>query len=382
MKNDFDGAAFHPGLEQGKESGTVTVRSFSIQFRGETANVELPFDRMHIRLGGASDRLVFFEHPAYPEWSVYTSDREILRHPEIVSNPELQTALHAIRKGRLSNLGILVTVGVVTMLLLVGLLRLKDPLIAAAARRVPISVEKKLGDAGFAQITLTQKTVADERITKPLQQIVRRLQDRDADRHYEFRLFVVEDSTVNAFALPGGTMIVNTGLILEARSAEEIAGVLAHEIAHVSHQHSVRQIISSLGLFALVQAFFGDVSGIVAVVAQGGTELLSRRFSRDFEREADDAGLEALARSKIDPRGMLTFFALLREKEKKLGAMDTVAGSLSLLSTHPATEERIERIEERIAGLPSRFEPVPVDIDLDSIKQWIRTTTTSAEKEP
>jgi predicted Zn-dependent protease len=156
-------------------------------------------------------------------------------------------------------------------------------------------------------------------------------------------------------------------LILAADHPEEIAGVLGHEIAHITEQHSVEQIISSLGVFAIVQAFFGDISGLAAVIIDGGARLLTMSFSREAESEADDIGLRYLQAAGIDPSGLLSFFEKLRKTEGISGGP-----ALALLSTHPATEERIRDLHRKIKSLERR--PYRrLDVDLAAVQQAIRS---------
>ena len=102
-------------------------------------------------------------------------------------------------------------------------------------------------------------------------------------------------------------MVIHSGLLMAADSPEEIAGVLGHEIAHVTQRHSIRSIMSSAGLFLVLQTMLGDVTSIVAVLANNSAFLLSRKFSRDFERRADNQGWEYLLAADIKPEGMITF---------------------------------------------------------------------------
>src|SRR5690606_32430743 len=124
--------------------------------------------------------------------------------------------------------------------------------------------------------------------------------------------------------------------ISAAETPEEVAGVVAHEIAHVTEQHSMRQIISSTGLFLIIQAFLGDASGLLGALADNSYFLLNQKFSRDHEREADEKGMELLIAANIDPQGMISFFETLEEEHADMPS------ALNMISTHPATKERIK----------------------------------------
>ncbi len=143
---------------------------------------------------------------------------------------------------------------------------------------------------------------------------------------------------MNAFALPGGQVVVNSGLLRDAESAEEVAGVLAHEISHVELRHTLRNLIHSLGWRAVLGAAMGDLSG--GVWANMAQELGELGYSRDMEREADMAGLQLLRRSGVPATGMLRFFVRMERN----GASPPV-----LLSTHPSGLERMTALREAIA---------------------------------
>jgi predicted Zn-dependent protease len=361
----YRAAAFHPEFEGGRGTGTIVIRSDGVRFEGEGRSVRLPWQGLEMKAGGASDRLLFFSHPTHREWSVYTDDRSILKNPEIRSH--LPAEIRTIGRNRARGLGVVLAVLLTFVVAGWGLLQLKDPLVGAVAKRVPLSVEQKIGEVALRQITLTSSTISDQEIADPLKRLLERVARGAPGSRYNFRLHVMEDESVNAFALPGGPVVLNTGLILKATSPEEIAGVLGHEIAHVTRQHSVKQLISSLGVFAIVQAMFGDVSGIAAVLIDGGANLVTMGFSRDAEREADEAGLQYLERARIDPAGMVSFFRKLREEEGASGSE-----ALTLISTHPATAERIRTLETLITSRRAgqRFEPL--DTDLEALKKAIR----------
>jgi len=162
---------------------------------------------------------------------------------------------------------------------------------------------------------------------------------------------IVNDPDINAFALPGGFVVINSGLILAADSADEMLGVLAHELSHVTEQHSVRNIISAASVYLSIDLLLGDVSGLLAMIADAAPLLLNQQFSRGFEREADVKGYELLTRANIDPKGLASFFEkLMVEKEKQLEKVEDettrelMIAAEGLLSTHPATEERIAYI--------------------------------------
>lgn len=365
----YEATAFHPRIEGGRGTGTLTIGHGTVRFEGSGQSASLPFAGLEVRRGGASNRLIFFEHPRHPEWSIYTTDTSILSDERLLAEESVLRSIRRIRGEKRRGMAIGTIIVAIFVAAVLGLIQLKDPLVRAVVRRVPPSVEAKLGDVALRQILLMSETVTDPRINEPLEGLLSRISTATGSAH-TFRLHVIDDESVNAFALPGGHVLFNTGLLLKAESAEEIAGVMAHEVAHVTEQHSLQQIVSTIGVFALVQALFGDVSGLIAVAADGGARLLTMSFSRDGERDADSKGLEFLQKAKIDPGGMLSFFGKLKNEEK--GAAEGAAPALQLLSTHPATDERIERLTEEIAKLRAEGKYAPLEFDLAAMQEAIR----------
>lgn len=144
----------------------------------------------------------------------------------------------------------------------------------------------------------------------------------------------------NAFALPGGTMVMSDALVRMFPDDDVIASVLGHELAHVSQVHSLEQLYRSLSVYVLVVLIVGDAGPILEDILLEGGVLLSLSFSRQHETEADEIGVRTAQAAGYDPRGLVTFF---EELEKEFGA-----GGPSFMSTHPSHTDRIDHIEELI----------------------------------
>lgn len=357
--SSFSAHAFHVSLPNGRASGTLQVSPMGLQFLREGASVTLPLDGLEMKLGGASNRLIFFTHPARPEWQLYTADHAVLKvpvlsgHPAVLAVSGARTRHHSLFWGSL--------VGALALVVLAGFLLYSslDAMSAAAARRIPADWEQQLGKSVMAQYRM-QHELLDEKETKALLgPLVAPLEAAMDDKRHRLHLHVVEDPAINAFALPGGYIVVNSGLILRARHAAELQGVIGHEIAHVTGQHGLRAVIRSTGVYVVAQALVGDASGLLAAVANAGPLLLNQKYSRDFEREADAEGVALLKRARIDPRGMTDFFRTILEEEKKQmekitderarAAMDT---AMVYFGSHPETEERIANLEKKLAAEP------------------------------
>jgi len=161
---------------------------------------------------------------------------------------------------------------------------------------------------------------------------------------------VVQDDSINAFAIPGGHVYVNTGLINNATNASEVAGVMAHEISHVVARHSTEQISRQYGLSMLASLVLGQNPGVMqqlaAQIVAGGTMA---RFSREAEAEADDIGIQLMSAAGYNPSGMASMFRiLLQNREGQPGKVE------QFFSTHPLTEDRIRASEKRAAQIGNR----------------------------
>ena len=377
----YEGTGFHPGMPKGRASGKLSISADSVHFEADSAQARLPLSGLQVKLGGASNRLIFFSHPTQPQWSIYTSDDSILRNPSLQSHDAVTEQIRKLRGEKRSARFLTAAVVLVIVSVLFGFYLLRDPLFEAVAQQVPASVEVALGELTFSQLKAGYSFVEAPELVNTLQALADPLLASVSEDRYTFQIHIVEDPTVNAFALPGGHVAVHTGLLLRADSPEEVAGVLAHEIAHVSRRHSLRQIISAVGLFTVVQAFFGDMTGIGAILADSGAHLLTLQFSRDFEREADDTGWGYLLETDINPRGMLSFFEKLHAEEKDLGAPASAQGYLSFLSTHPTTNERIERLQQKLRDLEEGSRSDPFGVDFRAFQEALRRHESSSGEE-
>lgn len=218
-------------------------------------------------------------------------------------------------------------------------------LASQATPLVSMEVDRSIGRAASAQLSLGQTACSGPEVAY-VKQLAQPLLDAAGPLPFEFQFSVVDDPTVNAFALPGGYVTVNRGLLEKAESGEEIAGVLGHEIQHALLRHGTRRMLremsGSLVLGLLVGS--GDVGQAMAV----GGQLTSLSYGRDEESEADLRGVELLVKAGIDPGGLVKFFERL--------AVDAVAVP-ELLSTHPDSGRRAELVASARKG--AEFRPLP-----------------------
>jgi predicted Zn-dependent protease len=218
--------------------------------------------------------------------------------------------------------------------------------------------EKELGDKFQAQILADSVTYPQYKATSPQhdsvinyisamgQKIVAAQKDRTS-LNFTFQL-INNDTMINAFAIPGGHVFVYTGLLKAAGSAAEVAGVLAHEIAHVTKRHGANQLMKSEGLSLVNQILFGsDSTSIAGAVLNICENLLFLKFSRNDEYQADSCAVKYTVASQYNPYGMKKFFETLMAKYPNGNT------PFEVLSTHPATADRITAVERIIGKTPN-----------------------------
>ena len=343
--NTYRAHAFRRGVS-GMVAGQLSLTPDHIRFAYDSGSIELPFSTLKTRLGGNNDDQLFLEDPNHPDWTIYTSDLSILKDPLFVGDTRLKTQLEAIGK-RQQRWSRVLTALAICFLVFLGLVGLavsqKGRMVKAIAARVPSSWETQMGDQLYDQIKGSAKEVDASRFGD-LDYVKEKLVPAVTNSGFVFKFHVIEEKTVNAFAVPGGHVFIHTGLLKVVSKPEELAGVLAHEMAHVTQRHAIRNLIESSGLYLIVQYFFGDASGLLAAMANSSQLLLKQKYSRDLEREADDVGWSYLVQAKINPRGMIDFFEKMKTEEAKLPV--GTGPAWELLSTHPSTDERIRRLKK------------------------------------
>jgi predicted Zn-dependent protease len=206
------------------------------------------------------------------------------------------------------------------------------------------------------------------------------------DRSLDWRFYVVNSSEVNAFAVPGGYIYVNRGLIERTQRLDQLAGVLGHEIGHVTRRHSVQQMEKAQGAnvgvtLACVLTSVCNSQAAAAAINVGGSALFAK-FSRDDEAEADVEGVKNVVRAGIDPRGIPEMFQILLDERNR--APSAVS---SWFATHPLEEDRIQATQAQIAKIsPAILNSLTKDSQsFQSFKQRIRSlppapVSTRAEK--
>jgi predicted Zn-dependent protease len=225
-----------------------------------------------------------------------------------------------------------------------------------------IDTDIKIGKMYAAQIEQTMKIVRDPVVNEYVNRVGQNLV-RNSDAKFPFTIKVVEADEINAMSLPGGFLYVNTGLILAADDEAELAGVMAHEIAHAALRHATRAMTRT----SLMEIL--SLPAVVAVPAAGpfirfGMPLTLLKFSRAFEDEADYFGIQYMYKAGYDPNALINLFEKIQALEKRK------PGTLSkAFATHPQTPERIRKSQKEIATiLPPRDHYIETTSEFDEVK--------------
>lgn len=334
--------------------GEVSFASGMLSFRSARVQVDLPIDGIQIRGSGQNLDVAEFSHPARSEWIIQVLDSAILSAPELAEHPNVHQRLKQLRAGSATMSRLILAVCIILTLFLAGLTALIWQLPALAAKavdRIPHDLEVELGRTVFDKEKTARKVLTPEKAPAEMQEKLRmldktktRLQATLGATPYAFEMAAITDAEPNAFALPGGFMIVTSGLLEMADSPDELAGVMAHEMAHVTKRHGLRKMVQSLGLWVVLSALVGNGGGdFGSILTSKSGELIGLSYSRDAEREADEVGLQYVQRAQFDPHGMIRMF-------EKLEASSKGSKVPAMFNTHPEISERISRLKARLGN--------------------------------
>ena len=243
-----------------------------------------------------------------------------------------------------------------------------------------IAIGKQLAQEVERSAKLVDDPVVVEFVNRVGQNLV-----RNSDARVPFTIKVIDSDEINAFALPGGFFYVNSGLVLRADEESELAGVMAHEIAHVTARHGTKNAtkaeITQLAMIPLILLGPGGWAGYgIYQAANFFIPLSYLKFSRDAEREADFLGLQYMYKAGYDPNSYVSFFEKIQAEERRR------PGSIpKVFSSHPPTPERIQNTQHEIASiLPAREQYIVSTSEFDQVKARLRAlqSTRKAQEGP
>jgi len=341
---DFKVLLFLPGMSPAGIRARLGFRDGVLEFNGPGVWITLLADQVNLKPGGFDGRqwVLSWNTEAGPASALLKGEADMrlmrgMAPPALAGQIEQGLRLMRRRNRRFRWLIGILLVAVLLPFLAVGLFWVNSQRIAGwAADQISLQDEQRLGRMVFAQMRPGLKLVE----AGPALRMVRELGGRlTVGSVYDYRWYVAESPEVNAFAIPGGHVVVYTGLLRLADGPEEVAGVLAHEVQHVEARHTLQNLIHDLGWRAVLSVALGDLGG--DVWAGMAHRLGTLKYGRDLEREADLKALERLRRAGIAPDGLIGFF-------EKLARMEGMG--VALLASHPTSAERIDNLRAAIAA--------------------------------
>jgi Zn-dependent protease with chaperone function len=341
----FVGHATHPSLGEEIADGTIALSAWQLRFEGPRAVLEIPLKRLQLETGESGE--VVMTDPSLPDWVVYTLDARILQHQALLRQSHTRSQIKALRdQGDLSRrlkitgwcLGGFATLAAVIWMLM-GIV------VSALVARVPPQWEQQMGNDQIAELKQIETFIQDPKLLAKLDRAVKPLVDSLPTNQFQYQFYLVDDHLPNAFALPGGHVVVTIGLLEIADKPEEIAGAVAHEIAHVNLKHHIREQLTALGPLLMFNLFLHSKNQVLGALGGSSQLLIKQSFSQEYELEADAKAWEYLNIAHINPRGcieLLGKFKLEEDRMKRFGVSEVQA-----FSSHPGCEKRIKRLEQK-----------------------------------
>jgi Zn-dependent protease with chaperone function len=342
---EFEARLFHPDLGNEVVSGKISLDRWKLSFRSDTVAEEIPIDRVVVELSEDGERISLLDS-ARPELQLYTSDTDILEHHFLPQAGPARSRLRATLgqrelRRRLRILGYFAAACVVIYLAVSFAMGLA---VRSLVAKVPPEWERSFGKAEIESMEDEKILLTDSNKVSQLTALAAPLLPASVDGKTPIHFYILDDDTPNACALPGGYIVVNSGLLQMADTPEELLGVLAHEMAHVSEKHFERKIISSAGPLVVFGVFLHSREGLLNVLGMGSGLMVAQGFSQDYETEADEIGWKHLVAAHVDPGGMISMFRKLKAYEAEQRALPDLPQAFS---SHPALDKRIARLERQ-----------------------------------
>lgn len=365
---EFTGGVYAAALPDGRAPAKITLGLNGIEATVASGDrFVVPFAEAQLELGGAGGAVLFCRNRDR-SISIYSPDRE-LRHALAYNGLDPELAARAAQllatasKKRWRDRTVFWGIAGAVLVFLCFLPMLFGWLVQSTVAALPHSVDEKMGQSAAESIAADVTLVEREVVADGLNRILARLRESvpPGFGEWKFRVRTIHEDSINAFALPGGQIFFHSGLLRRAESAEEIAGVMAHEMAHVLERHGLRRVGQSLGITAGVGLLMGDAGMLATVAAEYLTQATINSYSRADESAADAIAVELMHRAGLDPAALSTMFERMKDEGGELPSL------LHWISTHPTHEARIAAIRELVARLPEA-EAKPLAIDWAAVR--------------
>ena len=345
--HDFAAELFHPGLGNEVVKGRIFIEPQALVFRSDATTIEIPVEHLLVELGEEEGR-IYFRDKNVPGLRIFTKEESVLNaRGALADSIRNQLSRTATRREVGRRLRILAYA--VAGCFLVGWLGVfaTHLMVRSLVAKVPPGWEQEFGDERIAELKSEGVLLDDSNRVARLTALVAPLM-RVVPKGKEFKFHIMQSEVPNAFALPGGHIVMNSGL-LEIADNDELVGVIAHESAHITQGHHARKLISAAGPVIVLGTFLHSRSGLMNLIGRGSELMLMQGFSQEYETEADEVGWNYLVRAGIDPRGMIGMFRKFKAEEAKEKRADKLPQAFQ---SHPALDKRIARLEAKWKRLP------------------------------
>ncbi len=365
MQSTYSGGVFTDTLPDGRAGGEVELLPAGIAIRcpaGES--FVIPYRECQVEMGGYHGKMIFCRNPDR-SLTIFSGDPKFRRDLSLAAagtlDEQLKMGHRQRRRESRRSMFYAAAFLIATVVFIVGGYFGIRGAAKTAVVALPTSIDVQIGNAAMKSMDLEGPRVNDKVVVGAIQKIVDRLTPEAAVTGMQFQVHVVDSPMVNAFALPGGNIVIYTGLIRSAETPEQVAAVLAHEMSHVTLRHGLQRIGQSLGVWAGLSLLIGDVSGLLGAGVDLFQTASINHYSREHENEADQEGVRMLDAADIDPAAMPQFFSIMVKEQGDL------PGIFSWISTHPDEASRIAHVDAMIAKLPPH-EYRPIDIDWGDVQ--------------
>jgi Zn-dependent protease with chaperone function len=345
---NFEGSLLHPDFGNDPVGGGISISATRMLFQWETGSVEIPMDSLDVEFEEQGPG-IFFCDENNPDVKIYTLDQAILRHPAIKSHPHVAGVLGRREVNRAVRL-IGYFLGACILITWLGSLAVSG-MVTAIAMRVPLGWEQKLGNGEIEKLKKSGRILNDTNDVAQLAALAAPLIQVLPTERRDLKFYIIDETQPNAFALPGGHVVVTEGFLKLTDKPEEVLGVLAHELAHQTKRHAIRKLIAASGPLVIFGVFLHSSSGAGNILAMGSGVMVFEGFSQGYENEADATGWKYMVAANIDPRGMIHVLQKLDASEGKPGRHEVTPEAFQ---SHPATQKRIAILQKKWDELPRK----------------------------
>jgi Zn-dependent protease with chaperone function len=345
----FDAFICHPQFGSEMMRGRFILNRGELRFESSTAPFVLPLEQAIIELGDDEDWIALGDR-RQPELKFFVA-RSILEDDRFVRALPIRRQLEALLgRGELLR-RVRVTLG---FLIVFGLLAWVGSMAAgwgvrSVVKGISVKHEMEFGDEVFKKIEPKLALIKDTNALAQLGAVAAPLLPSIPARGIPIQFYIVAGSP-NAFALPGGRIVVTTGLLELLDKPEELAGVLAHESAHIAQRHAFQHMISGKGPIFLLEILTGSRDKMLNLMAYPSELLIYESFSQRYEKEADAFGWNYLVAAKINPHGLIDALQKLKHYEME----SSLTNRASAFDSHPDLDKRIQWLEAKWAALPDK----------------------------